>query len=72
MNPIIANILVAGVILALLAAAILVTVRQRRNERCGCSSGNKKKCPACDEAVKKQKHDCSKGCSGCPFAGSCH
>lgn len=71
MNPIIANILVAGVILALLSAAILITVRQRRNERCGCSSGNRKTCKACDKTEKKQ-HDCSKGCNGCPFAGSCH
>lgn len=72
MNPILANILVALVILALLGIALFVSIRQRKSESCGCSSGgSKKKCKTCAENTEKG-YDCSKGCAGCPFAGKCH
>lgn len=72
MNPVFANILVGVVILILLGAALFVVIRQKKNESCGCSSGSKKKCKTCGDEARKANHDCSKGCSGCPFAGSCH
>ena len=67
MNSIIANVLVATLILALLTAAVFVTVRQRKNESCGCSSNGKRKC---SKKTKEQGETCSKGCSGCPYSRS--